>query len=148
MKQETPEGRFFVSLLAVSETGFEPGSPNARSLATTAHCLYPASPANQERARRAIFIGCRQDESPRFAQCPVACDDGALFISCRSTFSAVKKAPLGRLALGLIVVTISPPIGIVRCGTAVRFEFAMKHGVVLFAHSAGRCGCLLLVGFV
>ncbi len=90
----------------------------------------------------------RQDESPRFVQCPVACDDGALFISCRSTFSAVKKAPLGRLALGLIVVTISSPIGIVRCGTAVRFEFAMKHGVVLFAHSAGRCGCLLLVGFV
>ena len=63
-------------------------------------------------------------------------------------FLVMKKAPLGRLALGLIVVTISPPIGIVRCGTAVRFEFAMKHGVVLFAHPAGRCGCLLLVGFV
>ena len=63
-------------------------------------------------------------------------------------FGRKKKAPLGRLALGLIVVTISSPIGIVRCGTAVRFELAMKHGVVLFAHSAGRCGCLLLVGFV
>ena len=63
-------------------------------------------------------------------------------------FLSIKKAPLGRLALGLIVVTISSPIGIVRCGTAVRFELAMKHGVVLFAHSAGRCGCLLLVGFV
>ena len=51
MKQETPEGRFFVSLLAVSEAGFEPGSSNARSLATTAHCLYPAGP---------LFFGCKK----------------------------------------------------------------------------------------
>jgi len=52
MKQETPEGRFFVSLLAVSEAGFEPGSSNARSLAATAHCLYPADPLFFGRKKR------------------------------------------------------------------------------------------------
>ena len=35
-------------------------SPNARSLATTAHCLYPAGPANQERARRAFLLAIKK----------------------------------------------------------------------------------------
>jgi hypothetical protein len=34
MKQETPEGRFFVSLLAVGEAGFEPGSQMPGELAS------------------------------------------------------------------------------------------------------------------
>ena len=34
----------------------------------------------------------RQDESPRFVQCPVACDDGALFISCRSSHNETRNS--------------------------------------------------------
>jgi hypothetical protein len=93
------------------------GSPNARSPATTAHCLYPAGPANQERARRAIFVGR-------------------------------KKGAVMAPALRSIVIPISSPIGIVGRGAAVGFEFAVKHRVVLFADSAGRCGGFLLVGLV
>ena len=72
-------------------------------------------PEQEDNPQGCIFVLLEQDESPRFVQCPAACGNGALFISC-SLRQNKKGDPMGLIFCRLFFVNVDVTARVERDG--------------------------------